>query len=145
MATYSGSHSTDLPVAPEEAFAVMTRYEELPTWQGPLKRCAVLNRHDDGLGRDVEYEVDVKLRTVTYTLRHSYDPPRVIRSEYLDGDFRSLEGGWTFEPHGEGATHARFELRIDPGLPVPGPVAKMLKERVLKSAVNDLSKRLESS
>jgi len=51
-----------------------------------------LYRYDDGLARDVAYEIDVKLRTVRYTIRHTYDPPRRIGSEYLEGDFACFEG-----------------------------------------------------
>jgi ribosome-associated toxin RatA of RatAB toxin-antitoxin module len=145
MPVYEGSHRTVLPSEPGRAFDVMTDYERLPEWQGPLKRCEVLDRYPDGLARDVEYEVDVKLRTVTYRLRHSYDRPNRIGSEYLEGDFACFEGDWLFERNGDDRTEARLSLRIDPGFPVPGRVAKMLNRRVLKSSVEDLRKRLERS
>lgn len=143
MPVYEGSHETTLSASPEEAFAVMTEYDALPDWQGPLRRCTVRCRYDDGLAREVEYEVDVKIRRVRYTLRHVYDPPREIDSDYVGGDFDCFEGRWRFERNGDGTTRARFDLRIDPGLPIPGRIQRMLNERVLRSAVEDLRKRLE--
>ncbi len=143
MPTYEGSHETTLPGSPEDAFAVMTDYDRLPDWQGPLKRCEVLSRYDDGLAREVRYEIDVKLRRVTYTLRHSYERPHEIGSEYVEGDFNCLEGRWRFDPIDDGA-RVRFHLRIDPGLPIPGRIQKMLNTRVLRASVEDLRKRLES-
>ncbi len=143
MPVYEGSHETTLPATPEEAFAVMTDYDSLPEWQGPLRRCTVLSRYEDGRAREVEYEIDVKLRRVTYSLRHIYDPPHEIDSEYLEGDFNCFEGRWRFEQAGNGTSKARFDLRIDPGLPIPGAIQRMLNERVLRSAVEDLRKRLE--
>ena len=143
MPVYERGHSTTLPATPQEAFAVMTDYEALPAWQGPLNRCTVLSRYDEGLAREVEYEVDVKLRRVRYTLRHLYDAPREIDSEYVGGDFDCFEGRWRFDPASDGMTHARLDLRIDPGLPIPGAIQRMLNERVLRSAVEDLRKRLE--
>lgn len=143
MPVYEGSHETTLPATPEDAFAVMTDYERLPEWQGPLKRCEVLSRYGDGLAREVAYEIDVKLRRVTYTLRHSYEPPTEIGSEYVEGDFNCLEGRWRFDPAGRDRSSARFDLRIDPGLPIPGRIQRMLNERVLRSSVEDLRKRLE--
>ena len=107
MALYEGSHETILAAPPEAAFAVLTDYEHLPDWQGPLQRCEVLSRYDDGLGREVRYEVDVKVRRVTYTLRHDYDRPQRIGSTYLDGDFERFEGDWRLRPHGDGETAAR--------------------------------------
>lgn len=143
MPVYEGSHETTLPASPEDAFAVMTDYAALPEWQGPLKRSEVLTRYDDGLARDVEYEIDVKLRRVRYKLRHSYQRPNEIDSEYVEGDFNCLEGRWRFEPAKGGRTRARFDLRIDPGLPIPGRLQKMLNDRVLKSSVEDLRRRLQ--
>lgn len=143
MPVYEGSHATTLPGSPEEAFAVMTDYNSLPDWQRPLKRCTVLSRYDDGLAREVEYEVDVKLRRVRYSLRHVYDPPHEIDSEYLGGDFQCFAGRWQFEPLTTGTTRASFDLRIDPGLPIPGAIQRALNQRVLRSAVEDLRKRME--
>ena len=145
MPVYEGTHQTTLSASPEDAFAAMTDYEGLPEWQGPLKRCDVLSRYDDGLARDVEYEIDVKLRSVTYRLRHSYDRPKEIGSEYLGGDFNCFEGRWRFEPDGGGRTRVHLDLRIDPGLPIPGLIQKMLNARVLKSSVEDLRRHLERS
>jgi ribosome-associated toxin RatA of RatAB toxin-antitoxin module len=144
MPVFEGSHETTLPASPEEAFAVMTDYDALPDWQGPLRRATVLSRYDDGLAQEVEYEIDVKLRRVRYSLRHIYNAPHEIDSEYLGGDFDCFEGRWRFEPAGDGATRARFDLRIDPGLPIPGRIQRMLNDRVLRSSVEDLRARLES-
>ena len=143
MPLYEGSHETLLPAPPDAAFAVLTDYEHLPEWQGPLERCDVLSRYRDGLAREVRYVVDVKVRRVTYTLRQRYDRPERIDSDYVEGDFRRFEGGWSLTPHGDGGTVARLSLRIDPGLPVPGPVGRMLQERVLRTSVEDLRRRLE--
>lgn len=143
MPVYEGSHETTLPATPEEAFAVMTDYESLPEWQGPLESCRVLSRYEDGLAREVRYEVDAKLRRVSYTLRHVYDRPSEIGSDYVEGDFECLAGRWTFRPAAAGRTRARFDLRIDPGLPIPGRIQRMLNDRVLRSSVEDLRKRLE--
>ncbi len=143
MPVYEGSQEATLSARPEEAFAAMTDYETLPEWQGPLKRCEVLSRYDDGLARDVEYEIDVKLRSVTYRLRHTYEPPNEIDSEYLEGDFNCFEGRWRFEAAGRGRTRVHLDLRIDPGLPIPGRIQKMLNDRVLKSSVEDLRRHLE--
>jgi ribosome-associated toxin RatA of RatAB toxin-antitoxin module len=143
MPTYEGSHETTLRASPEEVWAVMTDYDHLPEWQGPLKRSEVLSRYPDGRAREVRYEIDVKLRSVVYTLRHSYEHPTEIAGEYVEGDLACLEGRWRFEPTGHGGTRVRFDLRIDPGLPIPGPVQRMLHDRVLRSSVEDLRRRMD--
>lgn len=143
MPIYEGSHETELPASAGDAFDVLTDYDSLHEWQGALDHCRVLSRHPDGLAKDVEYVADVRVRKVRYVLRHAYERPRRIGSEYLEGDFRCFEGEWTLDPAGTDRTRARLELRIDPGLLVPGPIQRMLNRRILRTSVDDLRKRLE--
>ena len=143
MPVYEATRETEIEASPADCFAVLTDYERMPEWQSRVAECKVLSHDEDGRGHEVEYAIDVKLRTVRYRLRHLYDEPTWIGSEYAGGDFRSFEGDYRFEQHGD-ATHVTFGLRIDPGLRVPGPVAKMLNEAVMGRALEDLKKRVEA-
>jgi len=75
-------------------------------------------------------------------VRHLYDEPGWIGSEYLGRDFREFGGDYRFEGGGD-ATRVTFNLRIDPGLRVPGRLAKMLNEAVMARALEDLKVRVE--
>ena len=143
MPTYEADYGTAIAATAHDAFAVLTDYERLPEWQRSVLRCQVLRTGTGGLPSEVRYEADVKVRRVTYVLLHTYEPPHRILSEYLEGDFRRFEGDWELSPRDGGGITARLWLRIDPGLPVPGPVARMLHQRVLRGAVEDLRRRLE--
>lgn len=136
------SHEVELAASPEEVFEVLTDYERLPEWQGPLKECRVLSRDAEGRGREVEYVVDAKVREVRYRLAHCYQPPHTIGSSYLGGDFAAMEGEWELRAAAGGGTRARLMMAIDPGLPVPGRIARKVNERVLKRSVEDLASRV---
>jgi ribosome-associated toxin RatA of RatAB toxin-antitoxin module len=142
MPLYEGRHAAVVAADPQAVFAVLTSYERLHEWQGPLERATVLSRDHAGRGLEVEYLVDVRVRTVRYVLRHSYVEPNVIGSDYVEGDFRAFEGAWRLDPSGAGETTAQLRLKIDPGLPVPGMVQRMLQQRVLKGSVDDLRRRV---
>jgi ribosome-associated toxin RatA of RatAB toxin-antitoxin module len=142
--SYERRHQTHVAAPAQLCFDVLTDYETAADWQGPVKRCDVLERDARGRGVVVEYEVDARLRSISYRLRQSYDEPWRIDSQYLSGDVRDLDGHWTFEPDGDGATLVTFSLRIDPGRLVPGPVRRMLAEHVMGRAVEDLRRRAEA-
>jgi ribosome-associated toxin RatA of RatAB toxin-antitoxin module len=144
MPVYEATRKIDIAAAPAECFAVLTDYERMPEWQSNVKECRVLERGDDGLATEVEYAIDAKLRTVRYRLRHLYDAPRWVGSEYLGGDFRHFEGDYSLTG-GAGRAHVEFRLRIDPGLRVPGRIAKMLNKAVMGRALEDLKQRVEAA
>ncbi len=143
MPVYEGTREIEIDARPADCFAILTDYESMPEWQSRVTECRVLSRGDDGLAREVEYAIDAKLRTVRYRLRHLYDRPAWVGSEYLNGDFRCFEGDYYLKDAG-GTTHVEFRLRIDPGLRVPGRIAKMLNEAVMGRALEDLKERVES-
>jgi coenzyme Q-binding protein COQ10 len=142
MTVHSESHAVELDATPDEVFEVLSDYERLPGWQGPLKSCRVLSRDAEGLGLEVEYVVDAKLREVRYVLEHSYERPHRIGSSYVEGDFASMDGGWVLEERPGGGCRAELTLAIDPGLPIPGLMRRKINEQVLKRSVEDLRKRL---
>jgi len=143
MALHEADHETLVRAPAQEIFAVLTDYERLPEWQRSVERCVVLSVQPDGLASEVRYEADLLVRRVTYTLRHAYQRPHRILSEYVTGDFRRFDGDWTLDDAGDGRTAARLWLRIDPGVPIPGRIVRMLHERVLRAAVDDLRERVE--
>jgi uncharacterized membrane protein len=138
------SHSVVIEADPAACFAEITAYETFPEWQSPVKEVQVLNRDEQGRGRDVRFQIDAKVRQVSYTLRYAYDPPHAISWEYLEGDVKSIDGDYLFEDQDDGTTKATYSLEIDPGVWLPGRVKKMLTEQVMKQSVEDLKRRVES-
>jgi len=61
---------------------------------------------------------------------------RQIQVEASPSDcFRALTG--------DGTTLATYSLRIDPGVWMPGPLAKALNDQVMRRSVEDLKARVE--
>ena len=136
-------HTIEIAAPPQRCFDTLVDFEAYPDWQDAVKDCEVLDRDDDGRGRDVAFEIDVKLRRVRYRLRYSYEEPHRIAWDYLGGDVKDVGGGYVLEDAGGGRTRATYSLVIDPGMWVPGPVARMLSEQVMRRHVEDLRRRVE--
>jgi len=144
MTSYGDCRTIEVDAPPERCYRLMTDYERIPSWQRAVRSIRVLERDEQGRGSVLEYEIDVKVRTVRYRLRQVYDEPDRLASEYLGGDFRDFAGEWRFQPAGDGGTHVELELRIDPGRFVPRPVRAAVSDAVMKRALSDLKRKAES-
>jgi hypothetical protein len=138
-----GEHSAEIAAARENCFTSLLDYESFPDWQRAVKAVDVRARDEEGRGRDVEFEIDAKLRTVRYVLRYSYRPPEWIGWTYLEGDVKSVNGEFLLEQADDGVTLATYRLELDAGVWLPGPVKKVLRDQVMKGAVEDLKRRVE--
>lgn len=143
MPSYEATQEVTVHAPPQACFDVLTDYAHMPEWQSRVVESRVLARDADGRAREVQYGIDVRLRTVRYRLAHQYREPAFIGSRYLGGDFRDFAGDYHFEPV-PGGTRVRFHLRIDPGLRIPARVARMLNEAVMGRALQDLKAHVET-
>jgi ribosome-associated toxin RatA of RatAB toxin-antitoxin module len=137
MSAYRATRTIEIAAPARVCFAALTDYERLPEWQSRVKCCEVLAYDEQGRGRDVEYVVDARVKTVRYRLRHDYDEHRRIGSRYLGGDFKTFSGEYTFEDQGH-CSLVTLRLAIDPGLRLPGPIQRLVNEAVMGRALQEL-------
>lgn len=138
------THSLLIEAEPAVCFDEITSYQTFPEWQAAVKEVDVLSVDSSGLGRDVRFVIDAKVRVVSYTLRYSYEQPHLVTWDYVEGDVKSVDGSFSFSDEGDGTTLATYSLDIDPGVWLPGRVKKMLTEQVMKRSVEDLKRRVEN-
>jgi uncharacterized protein YndB with AHSA1/START domain len=143
MGTHRETKSVDVGAPPEAVFHALTDFERLPDWQGAIKSCVVLERYPDGRGREVEYVLDAKVREVRYVLELDYDKPHRVRSTYVRGDIKDMNAEWVMEPVDDG-TRVSLHLEIDPGLPLPGPIKRQVRNLVLGRVLDDLARHLDA-
>lgn len=126
-----------------ECFDAIVDFETYPEWQDAVKECEVLSRDPDGRARRVRTTIDAKVRRVSYTLDYSYEEPHAVRWDFVEGDPKRIEGEFLFDEDGDGTTLATYVLRLDAGVWLPGPIASVLRDQVMKRAVDDLKRRVE--
>jgi Polyketide cyclase / dehydrase and lipid transport len=138
-----GEQSVRIAAPPDECFDAIVDYESFPEWQDAVISAAVLERYPDGLGKLVEVHVDAKFRRVRYRLLYRYERPSRVWWDFVEGDgVEDVDGEYTFEPS-DGGTLATYRLGIDPGVPIPGLIARRLNSGVLRRSVEDLRRRVE--
>ena len=130
--------------APQACFDALVDFDSYAEWQSAVKHCEVESRDDAGRGRRVAFDIDAKVKTVSYTLDYSYEEPHLLTWVYVGGDVKDVDGAFTLEDRGDGTTLATYSLRLDAGVWLPGPVASMLRDGVMERAMDDLKARVEA-
>ena len=144
MGAKRAERQIQIEATPQECFDELVAYETFPDWQRAVKGTEVLSRHKDGRAREVEFEIDAKVKTVRYTLDYSYEEPHLVTWRYVEGDVKDVDGELVLEDRGDGTTLATYALRIDPGVWMPGRLANLLNEQVMQGEMDDLKRRVES-
>ena len=144
MAAKRAEQQVVVEATPHACFAALTDYERIAGWQSTVKSCKVVSRDRDGRGREVDWKIDAKVRSVSYRLEYSYEEPHWIGCRYVDGDVEDLDAEYIFEDRGDGTTLATFSLRVEPGTWLPGKVVDMLNDQVMKRSLEDLKRHVES-
>jgi uncharacterized membrane protein len=134
----------EIGAPPQACFDALTDYETFADWQDAVKSAEVVSRDEQGRGREVEIEVDAKVKTIHYRLAYEYEEPHRIGWDFLEGDVKDIDGEYIFEDRGDGTTLATYSLAIDPGVWVPGPLQRMLSDQVMRGHMEDLKRRVES-
>ena len=145
MGTRRAERQIEIEAPPQRCFEALLDYESFPEWQRAVKSVEVLSRDSEGRGKEVEFEIDAKVRSIRYTLDYSYEEPHLVSWRYVAGDVRDVDGELVLEDQGEGVTLATYSLRLDPGVWLPGKLATMLSEQVMHGALEDLKHRVEGA
>lgn len=135
----------DVEASAEDIFAVATDFEAYPEWNANIKNVEVKERDDQDRAIKVWFEVDAKVKVVTYTLAYDYSgAPDSFSWDLLDGDVKELNGSYSFDEFDD-VTEVTYETAIDPGFPLPGFLKRQAEKQIVKGALDDLKKRVEST
>jgi uncharacterized membrane protein len=134
----------DIEATADEIFDVATDFAAYPDWNANIKRVEIKETDAEGRSSHVWFEVDAKIRTVTYTLEYDYaDAPDSFSWQLVDGDVKELSGSYAFDEFDD-VTEVTYETAIDPGFPVPGFLKRQGERQIVKGALEDLKKRVET-
>jgi ribosome-associated toxin RatA of RatAB toxin-antitoxin module len=114
-------------VPPERFFELLLDFDRYPEFVPGVKACRPKPPGPGGT-IDVEYEVDLGVKTIRYVLRHEVERPRRIRWSLLSGEWMKVSNGsWDLADEG-GATRARYAVEIQ--IAKPALVPQALVDRV---------------
>jgi ribosome-associated toxin RatA of RatAB toxin-antitoxin module len=137
--------STEVYATPAEVMAVVADFEAYPDWVGSLEEVEVLARDRRGRGTRVAFRLRTPMGDQAYTLAYRYQPKDAgVTWTYVEGTLDDLAGSYTLEPAADGATKVTYRLEVALGVPLPGLVKRQAARQIVRSALSDLKRRVES-
>jgi hypothetical protein len=131
-----------IEATPEEIMDVLVDLESLTQWSSAHQKVEVLERDDQGRpsrSRQVVRVVGVNDEQVLdYTVHDDGVGWTLVSSKQQ----RAQEGRYTLTPEGD-STRVRFDLTIDPVVPLPGFLVKKGAQGLMRTATDGLRKRVE--
>ncbi len=137
--------STEVHATPAEVMAVVTDFEAYPDWAGNLDEVEVLARDRRGRGTRVAFRLRTPVGDQAYTLAYRYQPRDAgVAWTYVEGTLDDLAGSYVLEPAGDGATRVTYRLEVALAVALPGLVKRQAARQIVRSALSDLKRRVES-
>ena len=137
--------TTEVFATPSEVMAVVADFEAYPEWVGNLEEVEVLARDRRGRGTRVAFRLGTPWGEQSYTLAYRYQPKDAgVTWTYVEGTLDDLAGSYELEPAAQGTTRVTYRLEVALGAPLPGLVKRQAARQIVRSALADLKRRVES-
>ena len=131
-----------IDVTADQLYDVINDFEKYAEFLPEVKKIVVAKGPGDA--KDVTYTIDIKAKTITYTLRHTGQKPTKASWKMTTGEMiKGNEGFWDLKDLGNGKTEATYNIDLKLSAFVPGFVEKALAETSLPELLANFKKRAE--
>ncbi len=135
------SREVVIEASPQQIFDVIADVENAPSWSPQYQSVEVLDTHSDGRPKRVKMKVKAAGITdemeVEYTFTENTAGWTLIKSSQL----RAQDATYTLTPQGD-TTKVRFDLKVDPSIPIPGFLLKRTLKGAMETATDGLRKQV---
>lgn len=139
----SETRETVIEASPAEILDVLYDLESLTEWSSAHQEVEILERDDDGRPKRSRQVVKIVGINDEQVLDYSVHDDGVSWTLVSSQQQRAQEGRYTLTPDGD-RTHVRFDLTVDPTVPLPGFLVKRGAKGLMETATDGLRKRVES-
>ena len=130
-----------IDATPEEILAVIADVESAPDWSSQHQGAEILDTDESGR----PHRVRMKLKTMGITDEMVVEYTWTDRSAswvlVSSGQLKTQDASYTLTPDGS-KTKVRFDITIDPSMPIPGFVLKRAMKGGVESATDGLRKQV---
>ncbi len=137
-------YSVQIAAAPAACFETILDFDAYSKWSSAIERVAVLERDPKGVGRVVEFHINMRFKSVRYVLEYSYKKPHELTWTSVDGDIESIEGAYHFSKLSPKITQAACRQVVRIGFWIPGPLRRLAERSALQQSVDEFKVEVES-
>jgi len=135
------SREVIIEASPKEILDVVADVEAMPEWSSIHQSAEVLERGADGRPRRAKMKVKTSGVTEEVVLAYNWRDDGVAWTQESGKASRRQEGGYTLTPQGD-KTRTKFDLEVDPLVPLPGFVIKRAIKGAMELNTDGLRKRV---
>lgn len=137
----SDSREVVIEATPDEIMGVLFDLESLPEWSSAHQKVEVLERDDQGRPSKSRQVVKIVGVSDEQVLAYSVHDDGVSWTLVSAKQQRAQDARYTLTPDGD-TTRLRFELTVDPTVPIPGFLIKKGAKGLMETATDGLRKRV---
>ena len=135
------SREVVIEASPEEILDVIADVESAPEWSSQHQGAEVLDR--DANGRPGKVRLKLKTMGISdeQVVQYSWTDPGASWTLLESSQLKTQIATYTLTPEGD-TTRVRFEITVDPAVPIPGFVLKRATKGGLEAATDGLRKQV---
>jgi len=135
------SREVVIEASPKEILEVVADVEAMPEWSSIHQSAEVLERDAEGRPRRARMKVKTTGVTDEIVLAYTWRDDGVTWKQESGKASRNQVGGYTLTPEGD-KTRTKFDLALDPLVPLPGFVIKRAMKGIMELNTDGLRKRV---
>jgi len=137
----SDSREVVIEATPGEILDVIADVESAHTWSPQYQSAEVLETYGDGRPKRVKMKVKAAGMTDEMEVEYSWGENTAGWTLVKSGQLKAQNATYTFTPAGD-KTKVRFDLEVDPSIPIPGFLLKRTLKGAMETATDGLRKQV---
>jgi ribosome-associated toxin RatA of RatAB toxin-antitoxin module len=135
------SREVVIEASPKEIFDVIADVENAPSWSPQYQSAEILDTYENGRPKRVRMKVKAAGITDEMEVEYSFTETSAGWSLIRSSQLKAQQGQYTLTPAGD-KTKVRFDLTVDPSIPIPGFILKRTLKGAMETATDGLRKQV---
>lgn len=135
------SREVVIEATPEEILAVIADVDSAPSWSPQYQSAEVVESYKDGRPKRVKMRIKTAGISDDLEVEYNWGEHTAGWTLIKAGQLKTQDATYTLTPAGD-KTRVRFDLKVDPSIPIPGFIMKRAIKGAMETATDGLRKQV---